>query len=321
MTSYLAEAKYGKDKVRVFRVVREDKVHQIVEYNVQVLLEGKLDTSYTQADNSVVVATDSIKNITYYLAKISPHILSAERFGLHLATHLVSKYAHIDKALVTIEQLRWSRITVDGKPHGHSFLRDGDDKRIVKVEVDGSRGKDRLVGNVSAGINDLLVLKSTGSAFEGFIRDEYTTLAEVNDRIFSTSVDLLYAFAPFEIAAPKDEKKLELEKEQIEGAGGLGAWEGVKVSESARETTLSVFALDESASVQATLYKMGQGIIQGNAAVNRVTYSLPNKHYIPVDMRYIGIDNTSPASAQVFAPVSAPSGLISATVARVGASS
>jgi len=90
------------------------------------------------------------------LAKISPHILSAERFGLHLATHLVSKYAHIDKALVTIEQLRWSRITVDGKPHGHSFLRDGDDKRIVKVEVDGSRGKDRLVGNVSAGINDLL---------------------------------------------------------------------------------------------------------------------------------------------------------------------
>ena len=90
------------------------------------------------------------------LAKISPHILSAERFGLHLATHLVSKYAHIDKALVTIEQLRWSRITVDGKLHDHSFLRDGDDRRIVKVEVDGSRGKNRLAGKVSAGINDLL---------------------------------------------------------------------------------------------------------------------------------------------------------------------
>lgn len=203
------------------------------------------------------------------LAKISPHILSAERFGLHLATHLVSKYAHIDKVLVTIEQLRWSRITIDGKLHDHSFLRDGDDKRIVKVEVDGSRGKNRLVGNVSAGINDLLgqsplslpavssidvfaekVLKSTGSAFEGFIRDEYTTLPEVDDRIFSTSVDLLYTFAPFEIAAPKDDKKLDFDKEQIDGAGGLGAWEGVKVSESARKMTLSVFALDESASVQ-----------------------------------------------------------------------
>ena len=90
------------------------------------------------------------------LAKVSPHILSAERFGLHLGTHLVSKYAHIHKALITIEQLRWARISVDGKSHDHSFLRDGDEKRIVKVQVDDSRGKDQLVGNVSAGINDLL---------------------------------------------------------------------------------------------------------------------------------------------------------------------
>ena len=82
MSSYLAESRYGKDKVRVFRVVREGKVHHIVEYNVQVLLEGDLETrratiffflhtflrekdSYTEADNSVVVATDSMKNITY----------------------------------------------------------------------------------------------------------------------------------------------------------------------------------------------------------------------------------------------------------------
>jgi len=309
--------------VRVFRVVREGKVHQVVEYNVQVLLEGDLERSYTEADNSVVVATDSMKNIVYYLAKISPHVLSAERFGLHLATHLVSKYAHIHKALVKIEQLGWTRIVVDGKPHDHSFFRGGDEKRVVNVQVGrGPPGKeDRLVGNVSAGINDLLILKTTGSSFESFIRDEYTTLKEVDDRIFSTSVDLLYAFAPFEITAPKDEKRLEFDKEQIEGAGGLGAWNGTKASESAREITLSVFATDESASVQATLYKMGRRLIEENSAVDRATYSLPNKHYIPVEMKYIGIDNTSPALADVFAPVSAPSGLISATVARVGASS
>jgi len=321
MSSYLAESKYGKDKVRVFRVVREGKIHHVVEYNVRVLLEGELETSYTQADNSVVVATDSMKNIVYYLAKISPHILSAERFGLHLATHLVSKYAHIHRASVTIEQLRWARITVDGKPHDHSFLRDGEEKRTVNVQVDGKQGKEMLVGTVSAGINDLLVLKSTGSAFEKFIRDEYTTLGEVDDRIFSTSVDLLYTFAPFEIAGPKDDKKVEFDKEQIRGAGGLGAWDGTGVSANARETTLGIFATDESASVQATLYKMGQRLIKENAAVDRATYTLPNKHYLPVNMKYIGIDNTSPALAEVFAPVSAPSGLISATVARVGASS
>jgi len=254
------------------------------------------------------------------LAKVSPHVLSAERFGLHLATHLVSKYTHIHKAFVTIEQLRWARIVVEGKEHGHSFLRDGDEKRIVNVQVDGSQGKDKLTGNVSAGINDLLVLKTAGSAFEGFVRDEYTTLADVDDRIFSTSVDLLYTFAPFEITAPMDEKKLDFDREQIKGAGGLGAWEGTKVCESAREITLQIFATDESASVQATLYKMGQRLIKENGAVDRATYALPNKHYIPVDMKYIGIDNTSPSLAEVFLPVSAPSGLINATVARVGAS-
>jgi urate oxidase len=81
----LATARYGKDKVRVFRVVRDpaSEVHDVVEYNVTVLVEGRIETrcvhkstrpfcpqresctkpswdrSYTQADNTVVVATDS----------------------------------------------------------------------------------------------------------------------------------------------------------------------------------------------------------------------------------------------------------------------
>ena len=55
------------------------------------------------------------------------------------------------------------------------------------------------------------------------------------------------SFASFEITAPKDEKKLDFVKAQIKGAGGLGAWEGIQVSECAREITISVFATDESA--------------------------------------------------------------------------
>ena len=73
------------------------------------------------------------------LAKISPHILNPEKFALHLGTFLVSKYAHLSKAFITVEQLRWSRIEVPGLStsgrHPHSFYRDGDDKRFTKVEV------------------------------------------------------------------------------------------------------------------------------------------------------------------------------------------
>ncbi|KAG1851507.1 hypothetical protein C8R48DRAFT_725765 [Suillus tomentosus] len=314
--SVLTNTRYGKDLVRVFRVVRDGEFHQVVEYNVTVLLEGDIETSYSVADNSVIVATDSMKNITYYLAKISPHILSPERFALHLGTHIVSRYAHIHRAFVTLEKLRWSRIALGANdhPHPHSFIRDGNDRQTVEVEVDASAGKDKLSAKVTSGITDLLVLKSGGSAFHGFIRDEYTTLREVDDRVLSTSVDLTYTFAPLSLISPTDDKKLDFIVPEGFALGGV--WDAVNVATRARTATLDIFALDSSASVQATLFKMGQRVIAENAGVESVTYNLPNKHYIPVDMKYIGVDNTTPANAEVFVPVSAPSGLISATISR-----
>ncbi|KAG2048380.1 uricase [Suillus hirtellus] len=314
--SVLTNTRYGKDLVRVFRVVRDGEFHQVVEYNVTVLLEGDIETSYTVADNSVVVATDSMKNITYYLAKISPHILSPERFALHLGTHIVSRYAHIHRAFITLEKLRWSRIALGANenPHPHSFIRDGNDRQTVEVEVDASAGKDKLSAKVTSGITDLLVLKSGGSAFHGFIRDEYTTLQEVDDRVLSTSVDLTYTFVPVSLISPTDDKKLDFIVPEDFALGGV--WDAVNVATRVRTATLDIFALDSSASVQATLFKMGQRVIAENAGVESVIYKLPNKHYIPVDMKYIGVDNTTPANAEVFVPVSAPSGLISATISR-----
>src|SRR5882762_4763238 len=53
---------YGKAKVRVLKVMRAGKIHSIKELDVQVMLQGDFDASYTKADNRLVVATDSIKN-------------------------------------------------------------------------------------------------------------------------------------------------------------------------------------------------------------------------------------------------------------------
>ncbi|KAI6155854.1 uricase [Pisolithus tinctorius] len=309
----LTSARYGKDKIRVFRIVRNGPIHDVVEYNVQVLLEGDIATSYTQGDNSVVVATDSMKNITYYLAKTSPHILTPEHFALHLATHVLATYAHIRKAYVSIEKLRWSRIPVglEGQEalHPHSFVRDGEEKRFVNAEVD-KKSDGSLEGKVTAGLTDLLVLKSTGSAFTGFIQDTYTTLTEVSDRILSTSVDFSYTYKhPIPIAFPTDERRLAFDTPgEVRHAD--------EIARRARKATLDLFALDESESVQAILFKMAQQVIADNDDVETATYTLPNKHYIPVDMRYIGVDNLTPSKAEVFMPVSAPSGLISATISR-----
>ena len=100
------------------------------------------------------------------------------------------------------------------------------------------------------------VLKSTGSAFENFVRDEYTTLVEVNDRIFSTSIDLSYVYRPFAVPPPKDDLLLELEVTGEDAKEGT-AWEGDTVADSARKITLETFALDESASVQVRVLCAG----------------------------------------------------------------
>ncbi|KAG8804881.1 hypothetical protein FRC18_007000 [Serendipita sp. 400] len=67
---------------------------------------------------------------------------------------------------------------------------------------------------------------------------------------------------------------------------------------------------------QATLYKMASDIIRKNPSVSSVSYKLPNKHYIPVDLSYMNLDNLKPGDAEVFCPVAAPSGYITATVSR-----
>lgn len=196
---------YGKSLVRLLRVVRDQAnptKQSVIEYTVQTLLSGpRLNTSYTEGDNTLVVATDSQKNTVHYLAKTLPGdvVLTPEHFGLHIANHLPAKYAHITSCQVDLIAHKWTRITTsDGKAHPHSFVRDGDDKRVVSIRVSKEQDKEDgklVVDKLQGGLKDLLVLKSSGSAFHSFLRDDFTTLKEVNDRIFSTSVDCKCEYA------------------------------------------------------------------------------------------------------------------------------
>ncbi|KAI4267866.1 MAG: hypothetical protein L6R38_008062 [Xanthoria sp. 2 TBL-2021] len=292
----LSAARYGKDNIRVYKVYRnkEAGTQEVVEMTVGVLLLGDIETSYTQADNSVVVATDTMKNTVYVLAKQHP-VSPPELFGSIVASHFVDTYKHIHSAQVKIIVHKWTRMTVEGKPHPHSFFRDGADTRNVEAVATEGKGVD-----VHSAIAGLLVLKSTGSAFHGFIRDEYATLPEVSDRILSTEVDCGWAWETFptlkdvEAAVPKFDD----------------AWN------SARQITIETFAKDESASVQNTMYKMCEQILSVVPLVKAVDYSLPNKHYFEIDLSWHkGLKNTG-KDAEVYAPQSDPNGLIQCTVSR-----
>jgi urate oxidase len=213
-------------------------------------------------------------------------------------------------------QNRWTRLVVDGKPHPHSFFRDSEETR--EVEVVAREGKGIIV---KSGINKLLVLKSTGSAFYGFDRDAYTALPETWDRILSTEVKSDWTWNTFSNLA---EVKSQVGKFDE-------AW---KV---AREITTTTFANDNSASVQNTMYKMCDQILAKVPTIQSVDYSLPNKHYFEIGMSsallsllyeqvlivlidlswHKGLKNTG-KDAEVYAPQSNPNGLIECTVVRKG---
>lgn len=256
---HVSAARYGKDNVRVYKVHRNPQtgVQTVYEMTVCVLLEGAISSSYTRADNSVVVATDSIKNTIYILAKTS-EVHPPEVYAATLGNHFVDTYDHIHVAHVKVQVHRWTRMDVDGKPHPHSFLRDGEEKRLVEAEVRRGEGT-----KLASSISGLTVLKSTGSAFHSFLRDEYTTLPETWDRILSTDVDSTWKWNTFKTLSDVKQATPKFDK----------AWQ------SARDITLKLFAEDESASVQNTMYKMCEQILAAVPNVETVIYSLPNKHY------------------------------------------
>lgn len=196
------------------------------------------------------------------LAKKHP-VSPPELFASIVAAHFPATYRHISGARCIVVQHKWTRIIVNGTPHKHSFLRDGEDVRIAKSYFQRSKGF-----KITSGLENLLVLKSTGSAFHGHIKDKYTTLPDVYDRIFSTEVTCGYNWRLFK----------DLDDVKKNAANFEAAFERVK------ETTLSTFATDDSASVQATMYKMMQIILTGFKDVEDVSYALPNKHYFQIDM-------------------------------------
>ncbi|KAK9739629.1 hypothetical protein K7432_018374 [Basidiobolus ranarum] len=124
-TAYLKKQAYGKTKVRVTKVIRHTKEwHDVVELTCQVLLDGKFETSYTEADNSSIVPTDTVKNTIYVLAKKSNHVQTIERFGYEIGQHFINRYSHVDDVHIKIIQHRWTRVNIDGQLHPHSFFRD-----------------------------------------------------------------------------------------------------------------------------------------------------------------------------------------------------
>jgi urate oxidase len=275
----LGPNRYGKAAIRVVRVTRDGDADRIRDLTVAIALEGDFDAAHTDGDNSLVVATDTMKNTAYAFAKDRLDG-SVEAYGRALAEHFLAE-PQVDTATVSIRVHGWHAIDVGGQPSPGAFVRGGEGTRVATVVA--NRGGT----TVEAGIEDLVVMKTRRSAFSGFPRDRYTTLAETEDRLMATKVAAIWRY----------------------GAPDL---DFDAVYQAVKTTLLEVFADHDSPSVQTSIWIMARAILERHDEVEAVRMVLPNLHHWLVDLSPFGMTN----DREVYVATTEPHGLIEATVRR-----
>lgn len=273
MTIRLGDNQYGKAETHVVRITKHGSTHDIKDLNVSIALAGDFAEAHLTGDNARVVPTDTQKNTIFAFAHDG--IGEIEEFGTRLARHFVDEFASVDRARVDIEEFAWNRIDA------HGFVRGAAEKRLATVTS--TDGGTWIVG----GVTDLVILKSAGSEFHGYIKDRYTTLPETRDRIMATSLSARWRYHGLEVD-----------------------WAASFTD--ARRRLLETFAAKHSLSLQQTLYAMGEAVLEARPEIVEVRLSMPNKHHFVVDLSPFGLTNEN----EVFYAADRPYGLIEGTVVR-----
>jgi urate oxidase len=277
----LGENRYGKSRVRLSRITRHGDRHDFNEWTVRVLLEGDFETSFTEADNSKILPTDTMKNTVYSIARDSK-AATIEEFATELGDYLLANNPQVSGALVEIEEKAWERLVVDGNPDPFTFKLGGPEVHTVRAVRD--QGRD---WSVRSGIDGLVILKTTQSAFTGYIKDKLTTLKPATDRIFGTRATVTWEYA----AAAPDHAHV---RSRIVSA------------------LLKEFASHNSMSVQHTLFDMGKAALASAPEIASITLAMPNLHHLLADLSPFGQDNPN----HIFVPIDEPHGYIEATIER-----
>ena len=280
----LGPHQYGKAETRLVRIYRDGPEHQIRDLNVSTSLRGDFAAAYLYGDQAQVLPTDTQKNTAYAFA-MDRGVGEIEDYALALARHFAEDVQPVQAARVDVEEYLWERISVGGAPHPHAFVRSGQEVRTAAAIVEGRAGQQRIW--VLSGLRDLVLLKSTGSEFAGFLRDGYTTLAETHDRMLATSLVARWRY----LQAGAD-------------------WSGVCAS--VRQTLVEQFATVHSLALQQSLWEMGRAALAAHPVIAEIRLSAPNKHHFLVDLTPFGLENPG----ATFHADDRPYGLIQCAVQR-----
>jgi urate oxidase len=279
----LAENRYGKSRVRLVKVKRHVDRDDFREWTLGILLRGDFAACFVDGDNSKILPTDTMKNTVYSLARDSS-AQCMEEFGKELVEFFLKRNSQISGAEIAISEKRWEQLLTGGKPHPTTFVQTTAELQVAEVS-----GKRNGMPSIWSGLANLVIMKTAGSEFTGFIKDPLTTLPQSTDRLFGTTVSARWKYSHADVLFVQLHYKI-------------------------REILLETFANHTSKSVQHTLYAMGKAALEQVREIDEIQLTMPNKHCLLVDLSRFGQDNPN----EIFVPVDEPHGYIEARVHRHG---
>jgi urate oxidase len=227
---------YGKEAVSVYRT---DGVSTLFAAEVGMTLRGEaFEPSYTEGDNTLVVATDSMKNFIQMTA-LEYGETSLEGFLELLARRFLDTYGQVERIELTAREVPFARRAEQ------AFQNVGGDYGVAELAL----GRDGTLEHRS-GRAGIRLMKLTGSSFEGFVRDGYTTLPESHDRPLYIHLDVHWRNADF--AARAD-------------------------GEAVRDSVAATFAEFDSASIQELVHEMGVRLLDGFQELDEVSFVGENR--------------------------------------------
>jgi urate oxidase / 2-oxo-4-hydroxy-4-carboxy-5-ureidoimidazoline decarboxylase len=228
---------YGKGDVVVYRLQRDARSPQgqspVFGANVMMLLYGEAFwPTYVTGDNSHLIATDSMKN---FIQRESLNFMGSdlESFCRFLAEKFLSTYSQTEGVQVSATELAYDQI-----PGGNmAYSPAGPERATARIELRRDGANIETV-EARSGIQGFKLLRLGGSAFFGFVRDQYTTLPDIKNRPLHMWLDLEWSSTRPEAACSKG-----------------------NVTARVRQIVHQVFQSFESGSIQQVIYQIGQKML------------------------------------------------------------
>jgi urate oxidase len=273
---------YGKARVPIYRVYAQalrgiqripeseftgrENTLMALEVDVEVFGSNFLP-SYTQGDNTNVVATDSMKNFILRQA-LTYEGATLEGFLALLGHRFLATYAAMERLRITGRELPFTPVHVpqgDGASFGDSavlFSRSHNDYSIATLDFE-REGDGSVIAAHRCGRLDLELFKVTGSSFTRFVRDEYTTLPERVDRPLFIYLNVYWQYG--DIAHMLDDSHAHyVPAEQI------------------RDVVQAVFSEFVSESIQHLVHEIGQRLLARFPQLTEVSFEAQNRTRDPI---------------------------------------